>query len=310
MSRKGAYTQEYVSDLMKKVDFELLEKYKNQSAPIKVRCNICCEVVHTRLMNIIEGGRPRCSCSNYTKFDKEKTINMLLERGLKPLEEYVGNTNKAWRMVCLKCNNEISPTLKNIRRGRRCKFCNRRVFPPFDKEKTINMLLERGLKPLEEYVGTTNKAWRMVCLECNNEISPTLSNIKKGQGCRFCNQGNKKYDDTIGRVYLLHHKKEKVLKIGITNQSGLRLNKYNNDWSLIQYVELPTGRMAYDLEKEILRLWRVDMGLGIAINDTNPILQKASGGYTETANEVGLNKAVDKIYEWIHQGHATDLLKR
>jgi hypothetical protein len=247
MSRKGAYTQEYVSDLMKKVDFELLEKYKNQSAPIKVRCNICCEVVHTRLMNIIEGGRPRCSCSNYTKFDKEKTINMLLER---------------------------------------------------------------GLKPLEEYVGTTNKAWRMVCLECNNEISPTLSNIKKGQGCRFCNQGNKKYDDTIGRVYLLHHKKEKVLKIGITNQSGLRLNKYNNDWSLIQYVELPTGRMAYDLEKEILRLWRVDMGLGIAINDTNPILQKASGGYTETANEVGLNKAVDKIYEWIHQGHATDLLKR
>ena len=52
------------------------------------------------------------------------------------------------------------------------------------------------------------------------------------------------------------------------------------------------------------------MGLGIAINDTNLILQKVSRGYTETACDVGLDKAVDKIYEWIHQGHATDLLKR
>ena len=66
----------------------------------------------------------------------------------------------------------------------------------------------------------------MVCLTCNNEINPSLKNLRIGQGCRFCGPGNKKHDKSIGRVYLLHHKKAKVLKIGITNQSGLRLKRY------------------------------------------------------------------------------------
>ena len=243
--RKDQISEEKVIELLKKVNFTPLEKYKNQATPFKVRCNTCNEEVKTRIGKIIKGGQPRCSCIAYKKYNKEETMTLLRERSLKSIEEYPGNTHKPWRMVCLNCNNIIAPTLKSIRTG---------------------------------------------------------------QGCKFCGGGTKKYDETIGRVYLLHNIDAKILKIGITNQFGLRLKKYTKDWILIRYIELNTGKLAYELEKEILKIWRVDMGLKIALTQESKLLKKVAGGYTETASDEGLNPAIKRIDKWVSRNKAKNLL--
>ena len=243
--RKDQVTNQQVLDLLKKINFTSLEEYKNQATPLKVKCNICGDEVKTRFVNIKDGGKPRCSCKKYEKYNKKETETLLRQKSLKSLENYPGNTHKPWKMICLNCNNVIAPTLKSIR---------------------------------------------------------------VGQGCKFCGPGTKKYDETIGRVYLLHNIDAKVLKIGITNESGLRLKKYSKDWILIKYVELNTGRLAYELEAEILKIWRVSMGLKIALTSDSELLQKVAGGYTETASEEGLTSAIQRIDEWVLKNKAKDLL--
>ena len=243
--RKDQISKEQVLDLLKKINFTPLEEYKNQATPFKVKCDICKDEIKTRYVNIKDGGKPRCSCKKYEVYEKKEINELLLQRSLKPLEEYAGNTNKPWRMVCLNCNNEISPTLKNI---------------------------------------------------------------KFGQGCKYCRKGTKKYDETIGRVYLFHHKDAKVLKVGITNQGGTRLTRYSKDWELIKYVELKTGKLAYKLESEIIKIWRVELKLKIALSSDTKLLQKVAGGYTETASEIGLPDAIKRIDEWINRGDAKDLI--
>lgn len=243
--RKDQISENEVIDLLNKINFSLLEKYKNQATPLKVRCNKCNEELKTRVVNIKNGGHPRCSCLNYKKYNKKETETLLLQKNLKPEEDYPGNTQKPWKMICLNCNNIIAPTLKSIR---------------------------------------------------------------VGQGCKYCGPGTKKYDETIGRVYLLHNIDAKILKIGITNQSGLRLKKYTKDWILIKYVELNTGKLAYKLEAEILKMWRVGMRLKIALSSDSKLLQKVAGGYTETASEEGLTSAIQIIDKWILRNKAKDLL--
>ena len=54
-----------------------------------------------------------------------------------------------------------------------------------DEEATA-CLLEAGRVPLEPYAGVM-KPWLSRCLTCENEASPTLNNIRRGQGaCAWC----------------------------------------------------------------------------------------------------------------------------
>ena len=45
---------------------------------------------------------------------------------------------------------------------------------------------EAGLQPLEEYSGSL-KPWRCKCKKCGNIVTPTYSNVNRGQGgCKYC----------------------------------------------------------------------------------------------------------------------------
>ncbi len=224
----------------------------------------------------------------------------------KPMEEYQ-NQAKPFKVQCTSCKDIVIARGVNLLRGKKPR-CSCDVYIKYNKEETNNLLLSKSLKPQEEYPGNTHKPWKMVCLNCNNIIAPTLKNIRIGSGCKFCGTGTKKYDETIGRLYLFHHKGVKILKVGITNQSNLRLKKYTKDWELIKYVELATGKLAHELEKEILKIWRVDLSLPIALTANSKLLQKVAGGYTETASDAGLNPAIQRIDEWILRNDAKNLL--
>ena len=42
-----------------------------------------------------------------------------------------------------------------------------------------------GLEPLEQYQGR-HTPWRCRCLKCKKEVTPTLSKIQNGGGCKYC----------------------------------------------------------------------------------------------------------------------------
>ena len=46
-------------------------------------------------------------------------------------------------------------------------------------------MLAAGFQPLEPYE-SSNRGWLSRCSKCGNDSRPSLQNIKKGQGCRFC----------------------------------------------------------------------------------------------------------------------------
>ena len=67
------------------------------------------------------------------------------------------------------------------------------------------------------------------------------------------------------------------------------------------------GKLAYKLEKEVLKQWRLHLGLSIALSSDTKILNIVAGGYTETADESGKDDAIKVINKWIHNGFAKDL---
>ena len=142
----------------------------------------------------------------------------------------------------------------------------------------------------------------MLCTVCNNEIKPELYNLKRGQGCWFCADSNKKYDENIGRLYLIHNHKENIIKVGITNESGNRMKKYNQDWKIIRYIQFSKGKTAYKYEKKVLNKWRNDLNLPIALSRDTRLLMD---GYTETANESGLDDAIKIIDKCLFNKEAT-----
>lgn len=237
---------------------------------------------------------------------EEKIFQILKEINFKPIEEYK-NQAKLFKGKCLSCGDVVNLRGGNLLVGKKPRCSCQSKYDTYESTKVDNFLFEKKLKPLEEYPGNTNKPWKMICLQCRNNVSPTLHNLKKGQGCIYCNHGTKKYDESIARLYLLHHKEEKVLKVGLANSEGNRLKVYNKEWKLIKYVELTSGKEAYKLEKEVLHFWRNNLRLEIAISANNKILNSIAGGYTETADESGKKDALKIIDRWIDEGLAKDL---
>jgi len=84
----------------------------------------------------------------------------------------------------LKCEKEVTPTIGSIRNGGGCKYCAPNA--PVDPDEAGAAMLAAGLKPLEDYPGV-NTPWRCRCLKCEREVTPTLSNIRRGNGgCKYC----------------------------------------------------------------------------------------------------------------------------
>lgn len=78
-----------------------------------------------------------------------------------------------------------------------------------------------------------------------------------------------------------------MVKIGITNARAHRMTKYSN-WKVVEMLKTSTGNEAARIEAEVLRYWRVEMGLKIKLTRD----QMPDKGYTETADDVGLNAAL------------------
>ena len=217
------------------------------------------------------------------KYSEESALEVLAKAEATPLEPYPGNMAAKWKCQCASCGQVIFPRMVNLARGSRaCRYCYgpNSVNP---KEAELAMIAA-GVEPLEPYPGY-DKPWKVRCPRCGGESTPMYRSIKKGQGgCFRCAND---YGDAPAHVYLVHDSSRGVVKIGITNEHAHRMTKYSN-WNVVEFFRVPTGRLASDIEAEVLRKWRTDLGLPPKLT-RNEMPDK---GYTETADEVGLNAAL------------------
>ena len=230
-------------------------------------------------------------------YTHESAKIVLKQAGAEPLETYPNSQAKKWKCLCLNCKRIIYPRLGNIRIGSKaCRFC---YGPnPVKESEAIENMRKSGVEPLEPYPGFDLK-WRVRWLSCGHESTPLYCNILKGQG--GCFRCGRDYGEKPAIVYLFHNKEKHLIKIGISNQYGSRLDKYAG-WERIEVINLNTGKEAAIIEAEVLHLWRYKLGLGIKATDES----MPHGGYTETADDAGLEAAVQilnkykNIPSWAH----------
>ncbi len=116
------------------------------------------------------------------KIDSSVARQAMLDAGIEPSEPY-RNSTTPWLAKCLKCGEEISPTLKNVLKGHGCAYCASLRIKP---SEAVKKMLEFGLKPLEPYSRAVSK-WKCECLGCGSVVSPRYNDIQQGKGgCLKC----------------------------------------------------------------------------------------------------------------------------
>lgn len=113
----------------------------------------------------------------------------MIDAGMEPLEPYPG-AQKPWGCRCLRCGTVGSPRRDNIVHGwGGCQACGRAsqsVTRRLSASEAEAVMHAAGLKLLEPYQGVMTP-WRSRCSICGQEVSPLLSNIRKGQApCKWC----------------------------------------------------------------------------------------------------------------------------
>ena len=117
------------------------------------------------------------------RISEADALRIMHRAGFKPLEPYKSG-DSAWKSLCLKCKNEVSPRLRHIRdRGYGCKFCSGLVIDP---KKAFIEMKNAQLEPLVDFPGASKK-WKSLCRKCEAIVSPRLSDIRMGHsGCKKC----------------------------------------------------------------------------------------------------------------------------
>lgn len=113
----------------------------------------------------------------------EAAATVMRQAGAEPTVPYPG-CGVPWRCRCMKCDREVTPMYSNVKKGRAaCAYCSGRFVDP---AAAAAELVAAGLEPLVPFPGS-DAPWESLCVDCGQQCSPTLSNIRRGQGgCRNC----------------------------------------------------------------------------------------------------------------------------
>lgn len=112
----------------------------------------------------------------------EQAIAKFTEARLTLLEPYQGKRD--WVNVrCEVCGVEGRQMYQNLVDGldacRNCEYLAKQA-------EALALMVAAGVQPLVPFVNTSTK-WLCECLTCHRQVSPTLANVKRGQGaCVYC----------------------------------------------------------------------------------------------------------------------------
>jgi hypothetical protein len=114
------------------------------------------------------------------------------------------------------------------------------------------------------------------------EVRPTLANISRGSGCKYC----KKTGIDLaakGIIYLIQNPDLQAVKIGISSVTARKkriATHEKNGWKLLGSWNVKTGTVALSIEQIVIHHWRTNLGAPAAISP----LEMPQGGFSETAS--------------------------
>ena len=273
-SRK--FTDEKAIAIMMAKGLKPLEKYVGSMKGWKCECLKCGKVIFPALASVqrSQGGCEYCSGR---KVDAEDAEAMMIENGFRPLEPFT-NALTNWRSECLKCGRESSPQYNNVRKGSTCVYCSKRKI---DETDVVKFMLNADLETLEPYRG--NKIpWKCKCLKCLQIVYPRWNDVQKGHlGCNYCApKGINLIKPSY--VYLITNHDLNAHKVGIGNHKKVndRLGRFRKfGWQTHKTWEFPTGEAALEVERQIFKILRFEMGLPIYLSFED---MRKTQGHTET----------------------------
>jgi hypothetical protein len=194
--------------------------------------------------------------------NKERILQRFQEKNLHLRSDYIGS-NSPVEVECLKCGHIfITEGLRIGRQKYACAKCSGNYVDPTEAE---NFMISKGYKPLVPFLGS-HKSWESIHVLCGNVVTPEYSSIKSGNGgCKYCAEYGFQYSKPA-YLYLITNEVLNAHKIGIANPARIkksdRLHRYrHNGWNVIKVWDFPNGKIAEEIENELLRRLRVDLGI-------------------------------------------------
>lgn len=149
----------------------------------------------------------------------------------------------------------------NIRRARKRSLTVARFI-----EKSIN--IHGNLYSYSSITSIKNNRSRLpiFCYKCDMHFAQLASVHLRGGGCPECNKslgwGRSQYEDVPTTLYIIQFS-DNLYKIGITTQTVLqRYRRETKVYSILYEQIYSNGVLAFDAEKELLRLTKVDRYTG------------------------------------------------
>jgi hypothetical protein len=173
-------------------DMEMIGEYVNKSTPVTALCLICGRKSDIWMSTIYSGGRCRW-CANdqrsaLFRTDAEQVRIEFLAAGFQLISPYRNNAEELG-ILCLQCGTRTKRAWKRLRNGQRaCRTCE--PLPPsrprVPDEIVRAEFMNHGLRVTGTYEGC-DVPLAAVCINCDTTVSPTLANLRNGQGgCKTC----------------------------------------------------------------------------------------------------------------------------
>lgn len=269
-------TDSQIESVFMKARLVPLEPYRKNTAPRRCRCLECNRVVSPTYSNLVRGLSRGCAFCGRRRVAPSEIDNEFLAADLEPLARYQ-SADAPRRCRCMKCGNIVSPSWSSVKDGKRCIYCKRKKVRVSEVDA---FFLSKGAQPLTRYTNARAKR-RSRCLSCSAIIFPNLSNLRSGQGaCSSCAKYG--FDRAApASLYLVVSHRLHAAKIGVTSKVSRydRLKAHSlNGWKIEGIWDVPTGRIAEQLESDVLKLW----GEETSSRRTERKGQMPQGGWTET----------------------------
>lgn len=263
-------SQEVAMQIIRKVNLEPLEPYKDSKTKWKCKCLDCGSTVNPRIGDIRNGGGGcrKCGTAKTAKaltIPKVRALEIMINANVRPIVPYPKAKNK-WKSECLKCGRVVYPILSEVIAGHAgCSYCANRKKDP---EEVLRFMLSANLEPLEPYKNARSR-WKCKCLKCGNVVYPKYNNVEQSNGgCGFCSKKGINLNKP-SYLYLITHENLAAHKIGIANvQEKIRIDRLrgnrgfiNHGWDVYKIWHFKSGAEATLIETAVFKVIRKDLKL-------------------------------------------------
>lgn len=269
-----------VESILASAELRAVGQYTSTAKPLLCECLKCGNYVAPTLADVKRGAR--CQYCRRTKVDPKFAEQLAQKAGVRPLEEF-RSASLTWKCLHIICGEIVYPHWTTLKSGgsgcMRCRAKNTSTVRRIKDSEAIDVMNKANFEPLEPYPDALSK-WKSLCKNCLKVSYPRLSNIKNGTGCVYCSNKGLQISDPAF-LYLMFNPEFQAHKVGVggRNTKFDRITQHTKKgWMLFKVLEVKSGEVALEIEREILDFLFSECGLKPFLSSS----QMPQGGHTET----------------------------